>query len=95
MQVSHHSNTPGWSGMPWFWDLVQLSAEIPLQLPVNTSQTVRQPSVSQQSTTSQPPRLVSRSAQLQEQGFSVKVAERIASLKDHQQGPSTSQVGLI
>ena len=33
---------------------------------------------SQQSTTSQPPQLVSRSGQLQEQGFSVEVAERIA-----------------
>ena len=33
---------------------------------------------SQQSTTSQPPHLVSRSRQLQEQGFSVEVAERIA-----------------
>ena len=28
---------PGWPGMPWFWDLVQLSAEIPLQLPVSTT----------------------------------------------------------
>ena len=37
----------------------------------NSSQTVPQPSVSQQSTTSQPPRLVCRSGQLQEQGFSV------------------------
>ena len=44
----------------------------------NTSQTDPQPSVSQQSTTSQPPRLVSRCGQLQEQGFSVEVAERIA-----------------
>ena len=41
----------------------------------NTSQTVPQPSISQQSATSQPPRLVSRSGQLQEQGFSVEVAE--------------------
>ena len=54
---------PGWPGMPWFWDLVQLSTEIPLQLPVSTSQ---------------PSRLVSRSGQLQEQGFFVEVAERIA-----------------
>ena len=38
----------------------------------NTTQTVPQ-----QSATSQPPRLVSRSRQLQEQGFSVEVAERI------------------
>ena len=28
---------PGWPEMPWFWDLVQLSAEIPLQLPVSTT----------------------------------------------------------
>ena len=44
----------------------------------NSSQTIPQLCVSQQSTTSQPPRLVSRSGQLQEQGFSVEVAERIA-----------------
>ena len=28
---------PGWPGMPWFWDVVQLSTEIPLQLPVSTT----------------------------------------------------------
>ena len=28
---------PGWPGMPRFWDLVQLSTEIPLQLPVSTT----------------------------------------------------------
>ena len=44
----------------------------------NSSQTVPQLCVPQRSTTSQPPRLVSRSGQLQEQGFSVEVAERIA-----------------
>ena len=44
----------------------------------NSSQPVPQLCVSQQSTTSQPPRLVSGSGQLQEQGFSVEVAERIA-----------------
>ena len=43
----------------------------------NSSQTVPQLCVSQQSTTSQPPRLVFKSGQLQEQGFSVEVAERI------------------
>ena len=26
---------PGWPGMPRFWDLVELSTEIPLQLPVS------------------------------------------------------------
>ena len=44
----------------------------------NTTQTVPQLRVPQQSATSQPPRLVSRNGQLQEQGFSVEVAERIA-----------------
>ena len=28
---------PGWPGIPWFWDLVQLSTEIPLQLSVSTT----------------------------------------------------------
>ena len=44
----------------------------------NFSQTVPQLCVPQQSTASQPPHLVSRSGQIQEQGFSVEVAERIA-----------------
>ena len=44
----------------------------------NSSHTVPQLCVLQQCTTSQPPQLVSRSGQLQEQGFSVEVAERIA-----------------
>ena len=44
----------------------------------DSSQAVPQLCVPQQTTASQPPRLVSRSGQLQEQGFSVEVAERIA-----------------
>ena len=43
----------------------------------NSSQTFPQLCVSQQSTTSQPPHLVSRSGQLKKQGFSVEVVERI------------------
>ena len=44
----------------------------------NSSQTVPQLCVPQHSTAFQPPRLVSRSGLLQEQGLSVEVAERIA-----------------
>ena len=44
----------------------------------NPSQTEAQLCVSQQSTTFQPPRVVLRSGQLQEQGFSVEMAETIA-----------------
>ena len=58
----------------------------------NTSQTVSQPSVSQQSTTSQPPRLVlgvdrSNKASLW------KWQRELLPLKGHQQGPSTSPSG--
>ena len=70
---------PGWPGMPWFWDLVQLNRDPTTTCSVNdSSQTVPQLCVPQQSTASPPPCLVSRSGQLQEQGFSVEVAERIA-----------------
>ena len=34
---------PGWPGMPWFWDLVQLSTEIPLKLPVSTTCLIQSP----------------------------------------------------
>ena len=37
MQLPDHLIAPGWPGMPWFWDPVQLSTEIPLQLPVSTT----------------------------------------------------------
>ena len=68
---------PGWPGMPWIWDLVQLSTEIPLQLLVSTTLLKHSPTI-MCSTASQPPCLVSRSGQLQEQGFSVEVADRFA-----------------
>ena len=35
IQLPDHFMAPGWPRMPWFWDLVQLSTEIPLQLPVS------------------------------------------------------------
>ena len=57
------------------------------------TQTIPQVCVPQQHTTAEPPRLVSRSGQLQEQGFSMKVAERIAAPQRSSTGPSTSQSG--
>ena len=47
----------------------------------DTTQTVPQVCVPQQPPAAEPPHLVSRSRQLQEQGFSVEVAERIAALQ--------------
>ena len=37
MQLSDHTNSPRLAREAWFWDLVQLSTEIPLQLPVSTT----------------------------------------------------------
>ena len=70
----------GWPGMPWFWDLVQLSTEIPLQLPVSTT-LLKQSHLHVFHSNPQHLNLhawclgVDNS---QEQGFSVEVAERIA-----------------
>ena len=71
---------PGWPGMPWFWDLVQLSTEIPLQLPVSTTLLKQSHNYVFHNNSQQlePPCLVSRSGQLQEQGLSVELTERIA-----------------
>ena len=71
---------PGWPGMPWFLGpSAALNRDPTATSSANdSSQTVPQLCVPQQSTASQPPRLVSRSGQLQEQGFSVEVAERIS-----------------
>ena len=66
--------------MPWFWDLMQLSTEIPLQLPVSTT-LLKQ---SQNYVFHSNPQHLNLHAwclgvgQLQEQAFSVEVAERIA-----------------
>ena len=80
IQLSDHCNSPGLSRDA----LVSRPSAALNRDPTsttsvkNSSQTVPQLCVSQQCTTSQPARLVSRSGQRQEQGFSVEVAERIA-----------------
>ena len=59
----------------------------------NSSQTVPQLRVPQQSTTSQLPRLVSRSGKLKNKAFLWRWQRELLPLNDHQQGPSTSQSG--
>ena len=70
---------PSWPGMPWFWDLVQLSTEIPLQLPVSTTLLKQSHNYVFHSN----PQQLNLHAwylgvDIQEQGFSVELAERIA-----------------
>ena len=62
---------PAWPGMPWFFGPSAALSRDPTSATSvnNSSQTIPQLCVSQQFTTSQPPSLVSRSEQLQEQGF--------------------------
>ena len=80
MPLPNHSNSPRLSRDALVLGPSAALSRDPTTTPSvnNTTQTVPQLRVPQQSATSQPPRLVSRSGQLQEQGFSVEVAERIA-----------------
>ena len=80
MPLPDHSNSPRLAGNALvLGPRAALNTDPPTATSVNnTTQTVPQFRISQQSSTSQPPHLVSRSGQLQEQGFSMEVAERIA-----------------
>ena len=80
MQLPHHTDSPrlardvlilgpsaALNGAPTLTPSIQ-----------NTTQTISQSGISQQPPISEPARLVSKSGQLKEQGFSVDMAERIA-----------------
>ena len=79
MPLPNHSNSPRLARDALVLGLSAALDRDPTSTPGvnNSAQTVPQVCVPQQSATSQLPRLVSRSGQLQEQGFSVEVAERI------------------
>ena len=88
---------PGWPGMPWFWDLVQLLTEIPLQLPVSTT-------LLKQSHNyvfhSNPQHLNLHAWCLGVDNSKNKTSlwkwqRELLHLSGHQQGPSTNQVGPI
>ena len=85
-QLLHHSNGPRLAR-----DALVLGPSVALNRDntpvtgVNNTQRVPQQSVSQHSITFQPPRLVSTSGQVQEQGFSLEVTELLLINKDHLQ----------
>ena len=62
--------------MPWFWDLVAMSSQIPLGLP-SIPNLVSQPQPSQEPVKSEPTCLAPRASAIKEQGFSEAVAARI------------------
>ena len=64
---------PGWPNMPWFWDLVELSAMVPLCLPHHPD-LVTQPF---NKARHKSPCLAPRAQTIKEQGFSSPVAARI------------------
>ena len=80
---------PDWPEMARFWGLVQRSHSS-YQCQQHVSK-VPQLCVSQQSTTSQPPRLMSRSSKNKASLW--KWQRELLPLKGHQQGPSTSPSG--
>ena len=65
--------------MPWFWDLVAMSSQIPLSLPIPpnllTQALLSDPS--QKSDKSKSPCMAPRATAIKEQGFSEAVASRI------------------
>ena len=67
----------GWPNMPWFWDLVAMSSQIPLSLP--NLLTAFQSDPSQKSDKSKSPCMTPRASAMKEQGFSEAVAARIES----------------
>ena len=86
---------PGWPGMPWFWDLVQLSTEIPLQLPVSTTLLKQSHSYVFHSN---PQHLNLHAWCLGADNSRSKASlwrwqGELLHLRDHQQEPSTSQSG--
>ena len=86
---------PGWPGMPWFWDLVQLSTEIPLHLPV--SRTLLKQSHNYVFH-SNPQHLNLHAWCLGVDSSKNKASlwrwqRELLPLRGHQQGPSTSQSG--
>ena len=72
---------PGWPNMPWFWDLVEMSSQIPLLLPqltnLLTPDSTLQSDPSQKSDKFKSPCMAPRATAIKEQGFSEAVAARI------------------
>ena len=69
---------PGWPNMPWFWDLVNMSVQVPLPSASRESVDPTVQSISaHRSSRSQPACLAPRASSIQAQGFSDEVATRI------------------
>ena len=66
---------PGWPNMPWFWDLVTMSSQVPQ--PAQSVNTALQSDPSQKSDKSKSPCMAPRATTIKEQGFSEAVAARI------------------
>ena len=65
----------GWPNMPWFWDLVAMSSQVPLSLP--NLLTTFQSDPSQKSGKAESSCMAPRATAIKEQGFSEAVATRI------------------
>ena len=69
---------PGWPNMPWFWDLVAMSSQIPLSAqPAQYGISTIQSDPTQEPIKPEPTCLAARATAIKEQGFSEAVAARI------------------
>ena len=68
---------PGWPNMPWFWDLVNLSVQIPFQLPLHKDLVSQPVNGLLHRNLTNLTCVVPRASAIQEQGFADEVAARI------------------
>ena len=69
---------PGWPNMPWFWDLVAMSSQIPrVCQPAQSGVPTIQPDPAQELVKPEPTCLAPRATAIKEQGFSEALAARI------------------
>ena len=73
---------PGWPNMPWFWDLIRLSSQIPFSLPLEKYPAIDpaiERSPPQELESSKSACVAPRASSIKRQGFSDEVAARIES----------------
>ena len=83
---------PGWPNMPWFWDLVNLSVQIPFQLPLRKDLVTQWPS-SQEPSQLKSTCVAPKPPAFRNKGSLMKWQQELRLLKEAQPEPFISQSG--
>ena len=85
---------PGWPNMPWFWDLVEMSSQIPLTAPsAEPVDPALQSDPSHKSDQPKPPCMAPRATAIKEQSFSEGWQQELRPIKGDQPDQSMRQSG--